>query len=365
MAAAVVAAALLPAAPLGAQEARPDSLAPAAAEPEAEPCSWPGEGFAVVTGVVRDSATGVELPLADVSASWERRTGTGTAEESAKTSRSGHYALCAVPTGVPITVTGTFPQRASRAVLALPEDRELVRLDFRLGTTDAAPAEEKESTLSTLETGRSEGATVISGTVRDESTGAPLVGAQVFLSELERGTVTEPGGRFQIEGIPPGEHRLVIEHLGYKTVEKTLTMGEPVRLTAVAWLAPLAIEVDELVARIRQEEEAGRARGTSRYGFGREVFEKRPAASLVDVIRSRVPGARLRYSHPKGCPVILTRSGRPLYVVDGVPFRDGCILMELNTEDIASVEVYSATEASIEWGSLGGGGVIEITTRQR
>ena len=351
-------------APATAQQAPADTAETGGPPPIVQPCPPPPEGAAVVTGVVRDSASGVKLPGAEVSFGWERPGAGAAADTTVTTGRSGRYLVCEIPTGTPLTLLGTFPRRRAQAVLTLPAGREIVRLDFRLAKAGEGPADEAGSRIATVVTGRGGDASTLAGTIRDATTGTTVTGAQIVLPGLGRGTVSEPGGRFRIEGIPPGSHRLEVRHLGYEPAADTLPLEDPADLTAVVWLAPAAIEVEELEARVEAErEERGRARATSGYVIEREEFEKRPSASVVDLLRSEVPGLRTGLDG-SGCPVVHTRSGEPLYVVDDVPFRDGCILREIPTTDIESIEVIPAVEASIEWGSLGGGGAVVIETRE-
>lgn len=338
---------------------------PAGAQPEGAPCP---DGVATaetaaVSGVVRDSATGVALPAARVTFTWDRGPDQAIGEADAVTDAEGRYAVCPVPTGVPLTLASTFPRRRAEAVVMLPSGRDRVRLDFVL-TGIEAPDADRPSRVSLLETGAAGTSITVTGTVRDQATGAPLVGAQVSVPALGIGTVSVPGGRFRIDGIPKGEHVLRVEHLGYRAAEATIGSADS-DLTAVAWLAPQAIAMDALEVRARSiRSDVERGSGASRYRLSRSDFEDRPAATLTEILRSKVPGLRTGRDG-RGCPVLETRRGRALIVVDGMPFRDGCVLAEVDPDAIESVEVLSTVAASTRWGSLGGNGVIEITTRRR
>lgn len=322
------------------------------------------DGMAMVTGVVRDSASGVALPGAHVSISWDRGPDRPLAELSATVDDEGSYGVCPVPTGVPLAVSATFPRRRAEGTVTLPPDRVILRLDFSLTGQDP-PRSDQPSRISLVETGRGGEFGTVTGTVRDQASGAPLVGAQVIVHDLGIGTVTEPGGRFRIDGVPPGEYVLRAEHLGFRAAEEPLVFEEVANFAAVVWLVPQAISMESLQVRASSEsEEAARSAGASRYRVTREDFERRPAASLTDVLRARVPGIRILRDR-RGCPVLSTRKGAALIVLDGVPFRDGCILNEIEPMDIELVEVLSSVAASTRWGSLGGNGVIEITTRRR
>ncbi|PAP76186.1 carboxypeptidase-like regulatory domain-containing protein [Rubrivirga marina] len=55
----------------------------------------------------------------------------------------------------------------------------------------------------------------LTGTVRGGD-GAPLAGANVYLSGTTRGDAADAEGRYRIEGVPPGAHRLVASLVGYE-----------------------------------------------------------------------------------------------------------------------------------------------------
>lgn len=89
----------------------------------------------------------------------------------------------------------------------------------------------------------------LSGAVLDENDD-PLAGANVFLSELDRGTVTDMRGAFRIAGIPAGSYTLRVTFVGYEAwmqqvdlvadrslgeirLEQSAIMGEEVIVTAI------------------------------------------------------------------------------------------------------------------------------------
>ncbi len=56
----------------------------------------------------------------------------------------------------------------------------------------------------------------LTGTVVDAETGAPLDGANVFIAASTMGTATDAAGRFRIDRVPPGAHRLYVSMIGYE-----------------------------------------------------------------------------------------------------------------------------------------------------
>lgn len=57
----------------------------------------------------------------------------------------------------------------------------------------------------------------IKGIVVNETTGAPVTGSSVFISNSSIGTVTDSKGEFSIVNVPAGKHELVISCIGYET----------------------------------------------------------------------------------------------------------------------------------------------------
>ena len=85
----------------------------------------------------------------------------------------------------------------------------------------------------------------VSGSVLNSETGAPVSFANVYLPRLEKGTVTDSTGVFEIHGLPDGSFNIIFSSLGYKTASRTLTLPLPQPLTVT--LVPYAIEMEETI----------------------------------------------------------------------------------------------------------------------
>ena len=132
------------------------------------------------------------------------------AELSTRTGTDGSYRL-GVPNGthtIRVTAVGYEPFEQS---VEVAEDAR-VQLDVA---------------LTPIERG------AIAGTVVDESSGAPLAGAEVTLSGAGTGaTVTDAAGAFAFDGLLPGEYSVDVLLTGYlpQTVPATVTGGETTTL---------------------------------------------------------------------------------------------------------------------------------------
>ena len=86
------------------------------------------------------------------------------------------------------------------------------------------------------------------GHLYDAETNTPLLGAHVFLSGTSIGTVTNPGGGFQIRNISPGVYSVVFSIIGYERINKEITLlpGEDKSLSIE--LQPVVYDLGEIYA---------------------------------------------------------------------------------------------------------------------
>src|SRR5690606_6438847 len=85
----------------------------------------------------------------------------------------------------------------------------------------------------------------LQGNIIDKHTNEPLIFANVYLPQLEKGTTTNENGEFTISNIPTGTYKIVISIIGYETSTKTLQF--PFTETLTIALNPSAIEMEEII----------------------------------------------------------------------------------------------------------------------
>ena len=73
----------------------------------------------------------------------------------------------------------------------------------------------------------------IKGRAIDADVRTPLVGANVYIIDSDRGTVTDIAGYFVFENLPVGKYSLRVTHIGYATVMKTDINVKPDRITYI------------------------------------------------------------------------------------------------------------------------------------
>lgn len=222
----------------------------------------------------------------------------------------------------------------------------------------------------------------LTGTVTDQATGETLAGATVLITELERGAPANIDGVYRIENIPVGTYVIRYSFVGYRTVNRTVTI-ESGQNTVDVQLRLDAAGLDEVVvtgiATIDRQAFTGTA-STVRT----DKFENVAVASVDQALQGNASGVIV--SSTTGTPgavqnvrirgISSVNAGvSPLYVVDGVPIVSGSnasstatsslgVLSNINPGDIESITVLKDAASTAAYGARGSNGVIVITTKK-
>ena len=215
----------------------------------------------------------------------------------------------------------------------------------------------------------------INGLVKD-STGVPVVGAQVTVGGTTLMAETDERGVFLLAKASPGETSIRVRRIGYKpdTVRVSVLAGETHDVTIV--LARVAVELEPLVVYGRKNVTGRLAGFYDRLGRGmghfltREQIEKRNPMNMTDLFRM-IPGARVE-TRGLGNQAVRFRGARnpPLVWLDGTPLYAGEFdLDSVDPRSFEGIEIYSGP-ASVPAEFLGNrimsstGGTIVLWTRQ-
>ena len=68
----------------------------------------------------------------------------------------------------------------------------------------------------------------LSGTIRDAATGEALIGASVYIRELQTGSVTNPFGFYSLS-VPTGSYQVTFSFIGYKDITQVLNLTAAMR----------------------------------------------------------------------------------------------------------------------------------------
>ena len=86
----------------------------------------------------------------------------------------------------------------------------------------------------------------LAGTITDATDGAPIIGVNVYVSELSRGVVSDVNGKYLLDDLPNREIVISYSFIGYQTVYRTVALKNKsvdIDLT----LETLVIEGEEFV----------------------------------------------------------------------------------------------------------------------
>ncbi|WP_323789007.1 TonB-dependent receptor [Psychroserpens sp.] len=85
----------------------------------------------------------------------------------------------------------------------------------------------------------------LQGKVTDADSNAALVYVNIYLPELEKGTVTNENGTFELYNIPNGNYKIIVSFVGYETYSQTLSFPTTENLSIT--LTHSAIEMEEII----------------------------------------------------------------------------------------------------------------------
>ena len=85
----------------------------------------------------------------------------------------------------------------------------------------------------------------IEGSLKDSQTNTVLPFVNVYLPQLEKGTISNEDGTFILKNIPSGQYDIIISSMGYQTLSQTISI--PVLEQLLIILTPTAIEMEEII----------------------------------------------------------------------------------------------------------------------
>jgi TonB-linked SusC/RagA family outer membrane protein len=196
----------------------------------------------------------------------------------------------------------------------------------------------------------------IKGKVLDENN-IPLPSVSIAVKGSTIGTLTDLDGNFKIE-LPANKSILLISYIGYKLVE--LDTNTTSNLVIV--LKPDSQSLNEVVITA-----LGIKKEKKRLGYSvQEVkgdLTKARDPNVLNSLSGKVSGLVVASSAEFfTAPNLYLRGKKPLIVVDGVPL--GTDSWNISPDDIESINVLKGANAAALYGSDGGNGAVQITTKR-
>ncbi|MBG6234942.1 TonB-linked SusC/RagA family outer membrane protein [Pedobacter sp. CAN_A7] len=219
----------------------------------------------------------------------------------------------------------------------------------------------------------------ITGTVTGQEDGLPLPGVSVKVKGTNIGTISGADGKFSVRIPGDASQTLQFSSIGYVSAERPAT----------STMINLALNADAKqlgdVVIVGYGTQSTRTVTTSIARISGEEIKNQPVPNVAQALQGRLAGVQVTSGGGRpGSPIQINVRGRssiqagndPLYVVDGVilpsnstatPVTTGAgvsALANLNSEDIASIQVLKDASAAAIYGSRGSNGVVIITTKK-
>lgn len=200
----------------------------------------------------------------------------------------------------------------------------------------------------------------VKGLVTDQS-GEPVIGASISVKGTSARTVTDLDGAFEVNARKGST--IIVSYIGYATEEVKVT-GNNLKIKLNEEDKTLDDVVVVGYGTVRKRDLTGSVSSVKSDDIARI-----PTSNVMEAIQGLVPGLDItKTSGEAGSSVSMLLRGtksingsnEPLFIIDGV---EGSY-EELNTNDIASVEILKDASSTAVYGAAGANGVIIITTKE-
>lgn len=209
---------------------------------------------------------------------------------------------------------------------------------------------------------------VLTGSVTDVG-GTPLPGVSIVIKGSQRGTTTGADGRYSLtipdEYLGKENTKLIFSFVGYVPME--IDPGNKNVMDVVLQVDTKSLE-ELVVVGYGSMKKSSVTAGISK--VENKILDQIPAGRAETALVGRLAGVNISTprSTPGAAPIIrirgagsITASNDPLVVIDGFPGGD---LVNVNMNDVESIEVLKDASSAAIYGSRGSGGVIIVTTKK-
>jgi TonB-linked SusC/RagA family outer membrane protein len=222
----------------------------------------------------------------------------------------------------------------------------------------------------------------VTGIVKSTEDNSPMPGVNVLVKGTPTGTITDINGSFSLV-VPGNNAGLVFSFIGFNSQEVLVAD----KLTFSIMMAPASQQLAEVVVTALGVERNTKALQSAVSKVSGSSLTQARELNFGASIQGKVAGVNVTKAGtgPAGSSRVIIRGNKslggnnqPLYVVDGIPMDNtvgaqagmwggadqGDGLSSISPDDIESITVLKGANAAALYGSRGGYGVINITTKK-
>lgn len=206
----------------------------------------------------------------------------------------------------------------------------------------------------------------LSGKITDKATQKPLIGADIYLKELKKGTNADTQGNFHLKGIPEGNYTILCSYLGYQTFSKKIYLKGQERLDIS--LKEQAEEISGVT--VSGKSIAHQKKEESMPVTVIDMSNMRGTVSNVQDILAKTVGVTLRTSGGVGSSSRISVRGlegkRIGFFIDELPMTEQTDYLDINDipiDMIDRIEIYKGVVPA-RFGGSSLGGAINIVIRE-
>ena len=206
-------------------------------------------------------------------------------------------------------------------------------------------------------------AVTVKGRVLDVK-GEPIPGVTVVVKNTSNGTTTDVGGNYTLS-LPDATATLIFSSIGYVKQELDLQGRTQLDVT----LQPDAKSLDEVVVTGYTVQRKSDLTGAVAQINQRDI-NALPVTNVSQIIQGKAAGVAITAATgAPGDPIAVRIRGigtlndnDPLYVIDGVPTKDG--INQIAPADIESINILKDAASAAIYGARASNGVIVVTTKR-
>lgn len=215
--------------------------------------------------------------------------------------------------------------------------------------------------------------------------GVPLPNASIIVRGISKGTAAGTQGEFNISGLKAGSYSLQVSAVGFKTVERVVTVRDNEVAELTFQLEETDASLSEVIVTALGINRKQRSLGYATQEVKGENLTLAKEQNVIGSLSGKIAGVMVSGSSAAsmgGTQKIqirgvnsVTGGGDPLIVIDNTPvsntnFADkngrdyGNLAQDINPDDIESINVLKGPAAAALYGLRGQFGVIMITTKK-